>query len=121
MTDPIPTVDEKLPKKLTAAPFYPMYYLGLAETCREHGYALTVHGSMARDLDLVAIPWTDKACDEKTLIQALLKDRDLMEGNNTSENKIKPWGRKSYVFVFFGDARTGYIDLSVMPRTITAD
>ena len=101
-------------KRITGAPFYPLYYITMAKTCKEHGYALTVHGSMARDLDLVAIPWTEEASDEKTLVDALIKNHDLMEGN--SAQKDKPHGRRSYVFIGFGGENTGYIDLGIMPR-----
>ena len=95
------------------AAFYPLYYAALKETCKEHGYALTCHGSMKRDLDLVAIPWTKEASDEETLIKALIKNHELLIG--ASDQKDKPHGRAAYVFVFFGDERNGYIDLSVMP------
>jgi hypothetical protein len=36
-----------------AAALYP----DLAAICIKHGYALAVHGSLARDFDLIAIPW----------------------------------------------------------------
>jgi hypothetical protein len=101
-------------KRITGAPFYPLYYVEMAKTCRLYGYALTVHGSMMRDLDLVAIPWTAEAVDEKTLIDELIHRHDLMEGNPTQ--KDKPHGRRSYVFIGFGGEETGYIDFSVMPR-----
>ena len=99
-------------KRITGAPFYPLYYVSLAKTCREHGYALAVHGSMIRDLDLVAIPWTEEASPEEVLIRALIKNHGLMEGNLAQ--KEKPHGRKGYVFIGFGGEETGYIDLSVI-------
>ena len=43
--------------------FGPVYtaamYPGLAAIFHQHGYALAVHGSLARDLDLIAIPWAE--------------------------------------------------------------
>jgi len=36
-----------------AAALYP----DLAAICISHGYALAVHGSLARDFDLIAVPW----------------------------------------------------------------
>lgn len=113
-----PFVEEKRPepKRITGAPFYPMYYTAMAKTCRIYGYALTCHGSMVRDLDLVAIPWTDEAVDEKTLIDELIARHELMEGN--SSQKDKPHGRRCYVFVPFGDEGCGYIDFSIMPRKV---
>jgi len=38
-----------------AAALYP----GFAKIFQKHGYALAVHGSLARDFDLVAIPWAE--------------------------------------------------------------
>jgi hypothetical protein len=35
---------------------------------RDCGYAIAVHGSLAKDIDLVAIPWTDRACDPDMLV-----------------------------------------------------
>ena len=100
-------------KRITGAPFYPLYYVSMAKTCREHGYALTVHGSMIRDLDLVAIPWTEDCSTEYVLIQSLIARHQLMEGNPVK--KDKPHGRKAYVFIGFGGEETGYIDFSIMP------
>lgn len=43
-------------KPANNAPVYACMYQELAEICRAHGYALAIHGSMARDFDLIAIP-----------------------------------------------------------------
>jgi len=45
-------------KPASRAPIYAAcVYPELAELCRDCGYALAVHGSLARDFDLIAIPW----------------------------------------------------------------
>lgn len=59
-------------KDATRAPFYACLYHGLCAVARKHGYALTIHGTVARDLDLVAIPWTAEAVDAVTLRDALM-------------------------------------------------
>lgn len=92
---------------------YTMFYMAMVKTCREHGYALALHGSMQRDCDMVAIPWTEEASSEEDLIADLLKKHDLMEGN--SAQKDKPHGRRAYVFIFWGDG--GYLDFCIMPRS----
>lgn len=43
----------------------------LRTAARENGYALAIHGSLSRDLDLIAVPWTDDAKDLETVIEAL--------------------------------------------------
>lgn len=106
--------EEHISKRIPGSALYPMYYAAMIKTCRENGYALTVHGSLGKDLDLVAIPWTKEAVSPEVLVKALIEKNGLMEGNNTS-GKEKPHGRQAWVFVFFGGQETGYIDLSIMP------
>ena len=60
-------------KYANRAPFYACLYHGLCETARKLGYALAIHGSVVTDLDLVAIPWTDKAVSAEELRDALMK------------------------------------------------
>lgn len=91
--------------------FYCTLWLGMTKTANKCGYALTLHGSMNRDLDLVAVPWTDDADSEQELIKQLCKRHGLIEGN--SANMEKPHGRRAHVLMMSGQP---YIDLSVMPR-----
>ena len=52
--------------------FGPVYaaamYPGLAEIFHKHGFALAVHGSLARDLDLIAVPWADSVSCAETVL-----------------------------------------------------
>lgn len=50
---------------------YAQYFLQLKEIAKEYGYNLVVHGSMARDLDLIAIPWVDEPSEQEVMIKAL--------------------------------------------------
>jgi hypothetical protein len=78
-----------------------------------YGYALLMHGSFTRDLDLLAAPWTERACDPEHLVQAIALKADLnVVPKPPSE---KPHGRKAWTLMFktFGDPR--FIDLSIMP------
>lgn len=46
--------------KPSYAPIYAAaLYPELAVLFRKHGYALAVHGSLARDMDLIAVPWVE--------------------------------------------------------------
>jgi hypothetical protein len=38
---------------------------------RSKGYALAVHGSLARDIDLVAVPWVEEAASAAELAEAV--------------------------------------------------
>lgn len=39
---------------------------------RLHGWAIGAHGTMARDYDLIAVPWTDEASPMRAWLSALL-------------------------------------------------
>lgn len=97
------------------ANFGPIYasamYPFLAEIAREHGYALAVHGSLARDLDLIAVPWTDEAVDPSVLIAAIEQRSAAVLTGPPSE---KPHGRIAYALCA-GFGSCGW-DISFMPR-----
>jgi len=82
--------------------FYAYTFLALKKIAKRMGYNLVIHGSMKRDLDLIAIPWVNNPKSEKSLILALKKH--LLGGNLSDKDKkslddpkILPGGRKSYV------------------------
>lgn len=99
----------------------------LRETARDYGYALAVHGSTARDIDLIAVPWTDIAVDPLTLAEALRSTAERVHGRayrrahraRPDHQRLgspgeKPHGRLTWTFHLGGGP---YIDLSVMPRS----
>jgi len=78
------------------------------------GYALMMHGSFTRDLDLIAIPWTESACAPEHLLNRILDAANLrITAPDTGD---KPHGRMACTLKFktFGDPR--FIDLSITPR-----
>lgn len=82
---------------------------------KTHGYALAVHGSRKRDLDLIATPWTEQACSPDGLISALEDELDLVATRRRVE---KPHGRLGYILYgrrWRNDNGHQPIDLSVMP------
>ena len=94
--------------ELTAKPIKPMYekpqlyahYFGiLKQIAKEFGYNLVIHGSMNRDLDLVAIAWIDNPKDELKMIQCM--DREL-----TGQCKDEP---KHYLFAKLPGNRHSYV------------
>jgi hypothetical protein len=79
------------------------------------GYAIAVHGSLCRDIDLVAIPWAENADDEKMLVDRLLGVIAGVLGRATAQEwSDKPHGRKAVLIYHAGHGAE--IDLSVMPR-----
>ena len=96
----------------------------LREIAREKGYALAVHGSMERDFDLLACPWTEEASSADELAEALRDEYHghygVTHGKPRDENpESKPHGRKAYSWYYYTFDETSlgpYVDLSVMPR-----
>jgi hypothetical protein len=101
----------------------------LRAVARKHGYALAVHGSLARDIDLIAVPWSDEVSDAAIVAEAIraeaedvtgltafwINDPSAKPGDYTRRNpEPKMHGRIGWSIHIAG---TGiYIDLSVMPR-----
>lgn len=97
----------------------------LIRVAKAKGYALAVHGSMRRDLDLVAVPWTEEAAPALEVAEAIIKasggflrERAAKEGHpegwpGTRDPAQKPHGRLAWSIHLGGGP---YIDLSVMPR-----
>lgn len=85
---------------------------------RECGYAVAVHGSEARDLDLVAVPWTPEAVSASTLVMRLCEDVPMVEQPveppMAANPEAKPWGRLAWSLA--GCPGHQYVDLSVAPR-----
>jgi len=90
--------------------FYAQMYPWLSQVSKEHGYALAIHGSMKRDFDLIAVPWTEKASDTLTFVKSFIG-----ACNGTIEKDYpgpKPHGRWAWA-IQLGEGC--YIDLSVLP------
>lgn len=107
------------------APWYMMTYAKLERIAVRHGWCLTLHGSMSRDLDLVLIPWTDDAEPEEVVLEAIQK---FVYGSrywrkNKKQSKLhatkKPHGRKAYVITIGIEGQ--YLDISIMPRIKVVD
>ena len=105
-------------------PCYAVLYPKLVEIAKRYGYALAIHGSMTRDFDLIAVPWTVEASDHFPMIEEMKHevravyshheiDYLILNGNFTN----KPHGRVSYSLHLTNNGSDGpYIDISVMPR-----
>lgn len=68
----------------------------MRRAAKDAGYALAVHGSLNRDIDLVAVPWTDSAWTPDALADALCGAARGAVGrcNRFKEEwTIKPHGR----------------------------
>lgn len=94
-------------------PDYSAFVVKARIAAKDCGYALAIHGSMMRDLDLIAIPWV-KDCRTPTALIAQVEYRS--ECVAISPVKEKEHGRLTVVFMIekhFSDAR--YVDFSIIP------
>jgi hypothetical protein len=97
-------------KPANFAPIYCALYPELAEIARNHGYALAVHGSMARDFDLIAIPWADQCSHPDNVIDDITSRFAIKKTTPMTNHKH---GRMCYTLsVSFGKC---FLDLSFMP------
>jgi len=113
-------MSESNSRPLTVREVFEQHIERLRQVAREHGYALAVHGSLERDIDLLAAPWVEEASDADTLAIAL---RDAVHGafgttleGDPQPEGLRPHGRRSWAFITPESTHT-YFDLSVMPRS----
>lgn len=98
-------------KPANLAPIYVGVYPGLAEVCREKGYALAVHGSVGKDFDLIAVPWTIEAVSPTELINSITTKFAFQVIGDM--NKPVLHGRLCTTLSFsFGEC---YLDFSIIP------
>ena len=124
---------EKKLKPIKARPqFYSVCLHAMQEISRELGYNLIIHGSMNRDMDLVAIPWVDNPAPEIALIRELdeyLRGFSYEEAGATRGYifSVLPGGRHSYVINLNRGGRWNgfedeqcYLDISITPLVVPA-
>jgi hypothetical protein len=88
-----------------------------AKSC---GYAIGIHGSLRRDIDLIAAPWREAPVPPERLIENLEQVCLAVVGSFAKKDAAgmvsKPCGRLAqsiYLTPFYGDGP--YLDISVMP------
>lgn len=129
-------------KPIHAKPsYYAIMFEPLKEIALKYGYNLVLHGSLARDMDLIAIPWGETIGNIDEMIDEFCtyvggRIHIMQKRRNESDEIIgerftpKPYGRKAYVIdifrggyfegdgfeklTFYKDPQT-YIDISVTP------
>lgn len=85
------------------------------KVARECGYAVGLHGSMKRDCDMIAAPWTDEAVVAFELIERLCA---ALNAKVIGPIAGKPHGRLGWNLQVDGYVKV--IDISVMPRASDA-
>ena len=77
------------------------------------GYAIAMHGSFTRDLDLIAVPWAPHACEPEHLAKRIESAAGLKI--TVPPKNDKPHNRLVWTMTLpeFGDPR--FVDLSIIP------
>jgi len=107
---PMKTPDQIKPNcgPVYAAAMYP----DLAAIFQRHGYALAVHGSLARDFDLIAVAWADKVSSPTAVLDAVMEQFAVTLSPDSPN--VRNHGRAAYTLICgFGECR---MDLSFLPR-----
>lgn len=100
-------------KQANYAPIYCALYPELAEIARAHGYALSIHGSLARDFDLICVPWADYVTDPEMVVEAFTNKFAI---KRVGEMTLGNHGRMIYTLsISFGEC---FIDLSFTPANV---
>lgn len=95
---------------------YTTYFGILTKAANKLGFALAIHGSMGRDFDLIAVPWTESAGTDIQLIEAFVeKIGHWGEPENTWDGpEHKPHGRRAYSISVGAGL---YLDVSIVSCT----
>lgn len=98
-------------KDATYAPMYCALYPQLAGIARKHGYALAVHGTLGRDMDLICIPWIDQPSEPEVVVSQITSTFAI---KTVGDPDTTLHGRERWtISIGFGEC---FIDLSFMPR-----
>lgn len=113
------TEKRKEQKPIKAKPhFYSVCLEAMQQIAKDAGYNLLVHGSMNRDLDLVAVAWVDEPKTHIELLDSFCEYLGVPREEKTESNQ-KPYlhsvlggGRDSYVInLNRGGKFNGYLDV----------
>lgn len=89
---------------------YAALYPSLVAVGREHGYAVALHGSLRKDMDVIAIPWTEEASSAEDLVDAVVEST---KGSVLGDVTAMPHGRLVWTINLASGA---YIDFGVIAR-----
>lgn len=98
-------------KDPTYAPVYCALYPELAQIARKHGYALAIHGTLGRDMDLICVPWAELVSEPIDVVNEITSTFAIIR---VGEPGKKNHGREAWtISVGHGECA---IDLSFMPK-----
>jgi hypothetical protein len=118
--------NNKKPVHVKAA-MYALFFYDLKRIAKRYGYNLVLHGSLARDMDLIAIPWVDDPKPEQNMVKAFqryLTGCTTVGPDGKVISGVLPGNRHSYIIDINRGNKRGewmrykderyYVDLSVV-------
>lgn len=96
------------------AVFYACMWEDFRQAALDCGWALGLHGSLANDMDIMAMPWVEDASPVDVMIKSLescLTIPDDAHHFETTRSDDKPNNRSVYTIHIFADF---YIDLNII-------
>ena len=95
-------------------PDYARIYTQARIVAWQYGWACLAHGSFTRDLDLLLVPWADRAVedDPQYLVNRIADAAGLKIQGPPSE---KPHGRMAWSLLLPGFTEVRWVDVSAMP------
>ena len=93
--------------------FYAAMYEDIRKCAMDCGWAVALHGSLASDMDIMAMPWTESAVSFTGLIQRIVKlfDGNELSGLHSFSYKEKPHNRIVATIPIWEDF---YLDISAI-------
>lgn len=98
------------------ASFYAAMWDDIRECAMDCGWAVALHGSLASDMDIMAMPWVEDAVSFEDLvfrISKLFRDNDLISEYTITRGE-KPHNRVVATLPIWTDF---YLDISTMETT----
>lgn len=106
-------------------PDYARIYTQARIIAWQYGFGLMMHGSFTRDLDLLLVPWEERASDKtaEQVIRLLADACDLYPSGTAPPLKFtdplkfvdKPHGRRAISLMLPGTRERRWVDISVIP------
>lgn len=75
------------------AAFYACIWNDIRQCAMDSGWAVALHGSLASDMDIMAMPWVEEADTFEGLIEKISK---LFSDNDLSKQYVITYDEKSY-------------------------
>jgi len=100
------------------AAFYASIWPDLRDAAMDCGWALGLHGSLSKDMDIMAMPWVEGAKPVEEMIKAL--SGCFTESRFAEQHLVpktgKPNGRVVYTMSIWADF---YLDINIISREVT--